>query len=218
MSFLQQLATSLVGHLVASDCPDAMAVRLEFDTLYPESSSRTLFMEYRNRIADVESAFNLLHLLQHLNGTAFEYISRHTLERINPIVFPTLIRHNRAKGSAYMLHVRRYGLWMPFDEKPAATRLLIPHTANRRSEVDGAAFLYARVLVGGFVEPSTTNLIWEKATTAGLYCQKVDIFTEVESRWTTAQEHSLMNEMVEVCLFAIDDMGWKGSNNCFILL
>jgi hypothetical protein len=198
-----------VGQLVAPGCPDDLVVRFDLDTTYPDSRDRTFFMEYTNRIADVETAFNLLHLLQHLNGTAIGLLFRQlSLELINPIALRTLVRHHRAKGSDYRLHVCVYGCWKTYDVKSAATRFLIHRpaagTATRRSgdEFDDAAFVHVYGLLGGLVNPGTTDLIWEMATTAGLYCRRVEILTTEESEWTTANEHSLMNQMVEVGLFA----------------
>jgi len=63
-----------------------MAVRFELDTIYSNSLYHTFFVEYINKIENVETAFNLLHLLQHLNNSAIITISRqNTIERINPV-------------------------------------------------------------------------------------------------------------------------------------
>lgn len=132
-----------MGQLIAPAHPDVTEVRFELETIISDSRERIFFVEYANRIPDVEAAFNLLHLLHHLNGTAIDYLARQTLERINPFGFHTLIRHHRAKGRAYRLHVRRYGFWMTFDEKSVPTRLLIHSTANRRPGVDDVTFVHA---------------------------------------------------------------------------
>jgi hypothetical protein len=124
-------------------------------------------------------------------------------ECINPIAFSTLIRHHREKGSGYWLYARRYGLWMFYEEKPVPIRVLIPKgNFALATAIDDATFVRAHRLLG-FMEPSTTDydLIWELATTAGLYCRKVEIIISEESEWTTADEHSLMSDMVEVSRF-----------------
>jgi len=165
-------------------------------------------MEYANRITDLETAFNLLHLLEHLNGTVIASIDRQvTLECINPAIFRMLICHHRARGGNYRLHVHTYGIWMARNLPMASIRFLIPSrisTTNQRSVADDT-FVHARALLG-MVNPGSTNLIWEMAATAGLYSRKLDIMTSPESEWTTAQEHTLMNEMVEVGLFAAGEM------------
>ena len=94
-----------MGQLVVPDRANEAEVRFELETLYSYPLDRIFFVEYANRFADVESVFKLLHLLQHLNGTASESIIRMaTFECINSIAFRTLIHHHRAKGSAYRLY------------------------------------------------------------------------------------------------------------------
>jgi len=61
--------------------------------------------------------------------------------------------------------------------------------AKRRSEANDGRFVHARVLFGGYIAPSTTDLIWKMANTAGLYCQKVDIFTAEEAEWFISVSH-----------------------------
>ena len=64
------------------------------------------YLEFANPPADEKEAFNLLHLLHHLNGAAFDSI--YTLPRLSSAIVRALCRldHQERMGGAYRLYVR----------------------------------------------------------------------------------------------------------------
>jgi len=61
------------------------------------------YSEFKNRLADEESAFNLLHLLHHLNGVVVSSVR--DLHRLNPAIGSELKHYHRQRlGDAFRLY------------------------------------------------------------------------------------------------------------------
>lgn len=149
------------------------------------------YFDSTNRLPDEKAAFNLLHLLHHLNGAASD--SFDALSRLNPTIVRALIQHHRALSSAYRLYFERYDAKDDFNDLHRVLRPLLPTDSDARPgcNVDAERFIHLGELRFHSLQPDGMLRLKEILTTAGAYCRKMRLYMY---RYTN--QH--FNEVLEV--------------------
>jgi hypothetical protein len=129
------------------------------------------YSEHTNLLADEWEALDLLHLLEHLNGSALRSIA--DLPRLNPSILSALTQER--EGGAYRLHVEEY--MVESGHHPLLTHYLLPAAKG-----GGGGFVRARGLAvgsadgGGDVHPEDLPAMWALATgRGGAYCRVLEL-------------------------------------------
>jgi hypothetical protein len=181
-----------VGELIDPELSSDLMMRIEM--MWRGTTGRRIlcYFAINNRLADEEAAFNLLHLLHHLNGAASDSIPVHLvpISRLNPAI----IRHYQSHGGDYRLHFRGLDARDSFTGLYNGLQPLLPTGARRcngGSSSGDTRFIRIGRLRFHSQRPEDMPRVKEIITNLGVYCRKMELSV---SEYTNQQ----FNELLEV--------------------
>jgi hypothetical protein len=125
---LQEAARELVGELIVPCFTAEESIRVHLD-----SKGFSGWADYAsNQITDERAAFTLLHLLSHLNGTAF--CTMYAVSCLNPAIFSSLIRYHQRNKSIYRFYTAEYIVQTSIHTTPCSLFLLPRVEKSGKSE------------------------------------------------------------------------------------
>lgn len=172
----QELAGRLVGELLNPLVAPKRIVQFNL-----EASSRIASMRCQNQLADASAAFEILHLLHHLDGGAFTCFSDldDPIYNLNPAIIRTLTQHHQQTlGRPYQLHAGKLRVHRA-ENTNNALNFLLPTTSNRRRDaknvVGEAGFIRTSIVSERVSSGERMAQLMELATKLGSRCQKLRV-------------------------------------------
>ena len=180
---------------------------MRFD-LYKETdipgNALILFMEFVNELAVEKDAFALLHIIHHLNGSAFLHISDGFFDRsFNSMIFDAFTHYHKANGSGYRLYARTCSTNGGLMDALKPIHIFPTRKGLSAGSTDSAKFIFASGIdVYSWNNPREIYRLREVAAKLGAYCQNLELtFGIYPEDWTKADGHAMVNFIVEVSAF-----------------